>query len=282
MIDYREDNKWTVYVHIVPKAVSGYDWDKYYVGITSTHVNRRWGKNGNNYKLQLFGRAISKYKWENIKHEIIASNLTESEAKDFEKMLIKHLRSNECNYGYNLTEGGDGILGYKHSDEVKQKQSIRSAGENNPWYGKRLDFYYQSEETYQFDMNLNFVNKYPSRAEAGRCVGCTKANIMQVINNKRNCAGGFIWRSKYDVVEIDGTYIPINLREEKSKFNRIFQFNATNLKLVNIYNSVSETGYKKSTIYAACNGNNKTAFGYIWRYEKDVIEKDGIFFVVEK
>ena len=35
MIDYREDNQWTVYVHIVPKELSGYKNDKYYVGITS-------------------------------------------------------------------------------------------------------------------------------------------------------------------------------------------------------------------------------------------------------
>ena len=27
MTDYREDIKWAVYIHIVPKAISGYDWD---------------------------------------------------------------------------------------------------------------------------------------------------------------------------------------------------------------------------------------------------------------
>lgn len=276
MIDYRENAKWTVYIHIVPKEISGYDWDKYYVGITSQDVNKRW-ENGNGYKSQLFGRAVSKYSWENIEHEVVASNLTESEAKDFEKTLIKHLHSNENDCGYNLTKGGDGIIGYKHSEEFKQKQAVRVSGENNPWYGKRLDSYYQSEETYQFDMNLNFVNKYSSRADASCSVGCTKANIVQVINNKRNHAGGYIWRSKHDVIEINGKYIPINLRNEKSKFNRIFQFNTSNKELIKIYNSVYETGYKKSTIYAACNGYNKTAFGYIWRYEKDVIEKDGSF-----
>ena len=45
MTDYIEDKKWTVYVHIVPKELSGYEWDKYYVGITSNEVNKRW-KNG--------------------------------------------------------------------------------------------------------------------------------------------------------------------------------------------------------------------------------------------
>lgn len=45
MIDNRENNHWTVYVHIIPKELSGYDWDKYYVGITSQLPSKRW-KNG--------------------------------------------------------------------------------------------------------------------------------------------------------------------------------------------------------------------------------------------
>ena len=51
MIDYREDNKWTVYIHIVPKELSGYDYDKYYVGITKQKVEKRWGySSGIHYK----------------------------------------------------------------------------------------------------------------------------------------------------------------------------------------------------------------------------------------
>ena len=38
MIDNRENNVWTVYVHIVPKEISDYDYDKYYVGITGQTV----------------------------------------------------------------------------------------------------------------------------------------------------------------------------------------------------------------------------------------------------
>lgn len=41
MIDSRENNVWTVYVHIIPKEISDYDYDKYYVGITGQTVERR-------------------------------------------------------------------------------------------------------------------------------------------------------------------------------------------------------------------------------------------------
>lgn len=102
------NKKWTVYIHIVPSEISGYDWDKYYVGITGVSPRVRWGSNGANYREQFFGRAISKYGWQNIKHEIVASNLNESEAKNLEKLLIKKLKSNIVQYGYNMTSGGDG------------------------------------------------------------------------------------------------------------------------------------------------------------------------------
>ena len=49
MIDYREDNQWTVYVHIVPKELSGYKNDKYYVGIPRVRLKHRW-HGGSNYK----------------------------------------------------------------------------------------------------------------------------------------------------------------------------------------------------------------------------------------
>ena len=105
LIDYREDNKWTVYIHIVPKEISGYEWDKYYVGVTSKSTKERW-RDGKGYNGQLFGRAIDKYSWDKIKHEIIASNLTQSEASELEKQLIKTLHSNSNKYGYNIQTGG--------------------------------------------------------------------------------------------------------------------------------------------------------------------------------
>ena len=113
MIDYRENAIWSVYVHIVPKEISDYDYDKYYVGITSQKPEKRWGKNGTHYrnlKRNYFYLAIQKYDWDNIQHEIIAEHLTEEEAKAMEIKLINVLQSNG-KYGYNLTHGGDGSFG---------------------------------------------------------------------------------------------------------------------------------------------------------------------------
>lgn len=108
MIDYRENNKWKVYVHIVPKEISEHEWDKYYVGITSRkNATERWHA-GRGYKNNThFYRAIQKYGWENIAHEVIAENLTKDEACEFEKTLIKELNSTDFHYGYNKSIGGE-------------------------------------------------------------------------------------------------------------------------------------------------------------------------------
>lgn len=121
MIDNRENNHWTVYIHIIPKELSGHECDKYYVGVTSQLPNKRW-KNGYGYKKnQVVRRAIEKYKWNNIQHDIIATNLTEAEAKNMEIKLISILKSNQKEYGYNRTSGGDGHGG---DIDIKRKNYI--------------------------------------------------------------------------------------------------------------------------------------------------------------
>ena len=114
-----DEKSWSVYLHTVPKEISGYDWDKYYVGITSMAPSKRWGNNGIGYKGQVFYNAIKKYGWDNIKHEILATNLTKEEAENFEIILIKELHSNNYKYGYNVANGGNTIG--KHSEETIEK-----------------------------------------------------------------------------------------------------------------------------------------------------------------
>lgn len=117
-------NKWTVYSHITPSG-------KMYIGITGTDVIKRWNY-GNGYRsCTLFNKAIEKYGWENIQHDVIASNLTEQEAKNFEQLLIRGLELNNPKFGYNITMGGETTNGLRHTDEAKLKVSISNSGENN-------------------------------------------------------------------------------------------------------------------------------------------------------
>ena len=114
---------YSLYIHIVPKEISGYDWDKYYVGITKRNVLDRW-RNGKGYNTQvLMARAINRYGWENLKHIVVSNTLLKEQAFEFEKSCIGHFNSDDFNYGYNLSSGGEsGACGL--------------IGEKNPNYGK--------------------------------------------------------------------------------------------------------------------------------------------------
>ena len=104
---FDEEKIWKVYLHTVPKEISGYDWDKYYVGITHHPTKIRWGLSGQGYKGQFFYKAISKYGWDNIKHEILYENLIQAEACQHEIELIEKLNSCDRRYGYNASYGGN-------------------------------------------------------------------------------------------------------------------------------------------------------------------------------
>lgn len=108
MIDYRENNKWTVYIHTSPSG-------KYYVGITSKKPNQRWGRGSGYTKNTHFYNAIQKYGWDNFDHAIIATNLTKEEACEFEKAIIKEIRNIDKLLCYNITSGGEGAS-YEHED----------------------------------------------------------------------------------------------------------------------------------------------------------------------
>lgn len=93
-------NNYCVYKHTTPSG-------KAYVGITKQLPRKRW-KNGKGYDLcTAFARAIQKYGWSNIQHEIIANGLTEQEACELEKQCIAMYDSANPEHGYNLTHGGE-------------------------------------------------------------------------------------------------------------------------------------------------------------------------------
>ena len=133
---------WTVYEHITPSG-------KRYIGITSKKPEKRW-HNGRGYDKETpFGKAIEKYKWDNIQHNIISTDLTEKEAKWLENYLICYYCTfvgfKDCK-GYNCTLGGDGSLGYVPTEEARKKISESNKG-RTVWNKGKKGKQHHSEET---------------------------------------------------------------------------------------------------------------------------------------
>ena len=83
-------------------------------------------RNGKGYKKAVFNEAIKKYGWENVKHEILFENLTKEQAEQKEIELIDFYKSNQRRYGYNVANGG--FLSGKHSKKTKNKISNNQKG----------------------------------------------------------------------------------------------------------------------------------------------------------
>lgn len=117
-----EEKKYYVYKHTFPN-------NKVYIGITRQEPEKRW-KNGLGYNAHqpIMKRAIKKYGWQNIKHEILFENLTKEQACKKEIELITLYDSTNKQKGYNVSQGGEGTTGVKPTIESKEKNRIAHLG----------------------------------------------------------------------------------------------------------------------------------------------------------
>lgn len=121
-------NNYKVYCHTL------FDGRKY-IGITCQKLNNRWRKNGEGYKTTIhFYRAIQKYGWNKFQHILIADNLTKEQAEQMEIDLIKKYKTNISKFGFNISNGGNTLSGYKHS--IKAKEKISKALKGKTPYNK--------------------------------------------------------------------------------------------------------------------------------------------------
>ena len=110
-----------VYIHTCPNG-------KRYVGITGRNPESRW-REGKGYQYNKhFYRAILKYGWSSITHEVFEVDSKE-EMYYAEKYLIAYYHTTESEFGYNHSVGGEkGTLGCKHSEETRRKISEAHKG----------------------------------------------------------------------------------------------------------------------------------------------------------
>jgi group I intron endonuclease len=115
-----------------------------YIGQTK-NTKERWaryrdGECGNQYLLR---RSLMKYGWINHKFEEIETITgTKTECNSKEMFWIRTYMSNRHRYrdgnGMNATDGGNGILGLKHSDESKKLMGNATSKRPGYWAGKPM------------------------------------------------------------------------------------------------------------------------------------------------
>lgn len=187
---------------------------KVYVGITGQKPEGRW-QNGHGYKeCPAMNRAISKWGWKNIDHDIIAEVETLEEAERLERYLIAWFKSIDPNYGYNILPGGDvahneltdyrrwllgsGTRGVPVPVERRKRISDTLRGK---YTGKKSPC---SKPVLQYTRDGEFVQRWESVRAAARAGIAFQSGIVNAALGVRGykSAGGFVWKYESDAEKV--------------------------------------------------------------------------------
>ncbi len=110
-----------MFLYVITNLING----KRYVGIAQDY-ERRWGEHRTGHGSKLVYQAIQKYGIDNLEFTVVCKG-TEEYVKEMEVRAIK-LLDTKAHSGYNLTDGGEGSTGWKHSDETRKRMRENSRG----------------------------------------------------------------------------------------------------------------------------------------------------------
>ena len=186
-------NNYCVYKHTSPSG-------KVYIGITCQNPLRRW-QNGFGYRLNdYFFRAITKYGWDNFRHEIILTGLSKEEACAAEVALIASHNSTDPSCGYNISRGGE------HSaptEETRRKIGAKNKGRKPYTYGKHLSAEHRRKISENYAggptpcsiICVELDTTYPSIKVAAQTLGIRDtSSIYRCLSGTRETAAGYHWR----------------------------------------------------------------------------------------
>lgn len=251
-----------LYMHVCPNG-------KKYIGITMQEPNQRW-RDGKGYcKNKHFYNAILKYGWNNIQHIILFSDLTEDEANEIEEKLIDEMDLTNPENGYNLHTGG---RHHRLSKEARQKISNRMigvyVGDKNPFYGR-----HHTEESLakfrkrveQYSIDGEYIRTFDSLTEASEILDVDKSSLSKACKGTYKTYAGYQWKLEGSEKEIK----PYKRKQYNAK--KVAMFNLCGEKLA-VFESLTDAGRifgvnGDKCIGDCCRGEQKTAYGYVWRYE---------------
>lgn len=260
-----------VYKHTTPNG-------KVYIGQTKTGVENRW-KNGKGYTCHrhgFFWKAIEKYGWDSIEHEVLYSDLTKEFADYYEQYFIEIYKSTDKRYGYNCQSGGSRNYKYTRASKENISNGLKKRYREKGFPKASLDVLNknrakQARRIVQYDLDGHIIAEYNSAFEASKCTGISNQKINQVVRDpKRNRqTGGYMWRYKEEATDKIEPYInkrPCNQYDIKGNF-------------IKQWNDVKEADKsfsrdsKRNNIEKCCDGTGyKTAYGYMWKYSDEAGE----------
>jgi hypothetical protein len=200
--------------------------------------------------------------------EIIFESKNEYECLDLEKKLIKEIgRKNLCN----LTNGGEGVSGFNHSEETKQKISIWRKGK--PLSEKTCKKITQNKKGNAYKLKnipegkIEELYKIKGIYDICKELNLTFNTVKNYLQNKN------IYEPyKNKKPNSEETKTKKSLANKGKRSQPVEQYDLQNNKINEFTNmteaclNINKPG-RMGDITACCKGKQKTAFGYKWKYK---------------
>lgn len=221
--------------------------NKVYIGLTIQTLKKRWEHHVSDSKRRdyYFYRAIKKYGEEKFEISEIEKCSSFEKLKEREIYWITFYDSNNSEFGYNSTLGGDGTIGYKHTESTKKKISISCKNKSKPFSEKHKE-------------NLSKSQKGEKNSFFGKHHSQQTLTKMSRIHTKKN-------KSISDELLLKNY--------KKKKFNNKglfvlqFDFQGNFIKeWISAHQAGRELKIDSSDISKVCRNKRTAAGGYIWRY----------------
>jgi group I intron endonuclease len=198
---------------------------KVYIGLTTKTLLQRWKKHlyssTRNFNNNKFYNAINKYGSDAFKMELIQDRVVSFER--LKELEIEYIRIyNSYEQGYNSTIGGDGSVGYKHTQEAIEKIAQERTGTEHSLETRRKisealrgrilsDEHKQNISNgsktvsiYQVNFDYEIVNVFESITEANVSIGRSKKHggISRCLYGKQLSSFNCYWVTLQDYFNI--------------------------------------------------------------------------------
>lgn len=242
--------------------------NKMYVGQTYD-FQYRWGKHKTALKTNTHSNKKLQFAWnkygENNFEFFIIEECNLDVINEREIYWIEFYDS--LNSGYNLCEGGDGIRGYKHTEEEIQKMIQIQ----------------HPRAVYALDKEHNIVMEFPSASTAAKKLGIWARFIKSVANriNRQKTALGYIWvyKDEYDSGVVNWDYYDNYNRDFPIPIKQ-FDLDGTFIQEFDSKYEAQKHGFCASQICRSIKRPGITASGCYWIEAGTRVEIERLQYVV--
>ncbi len=232
----KENRVYCVYRHTLPDG-------RCYIG-ANYRGKDRWGGNGSRYKTSgnIFYPLIVQYGWDNIKHEILFSNLTQQEAREKEISLI--IEAQERGIAINKQRGGYNAI---YKEKMHEIVGLRRMGLSYKQIG--VIYNVNASTISEIVYSKRYLKDY------------TKEDFEKKVSDFVNRNRGKYARKDGRTFSKHGVYSKIIVKKDKEG------------NIVDEYQSIVEAAKTNRILHTSIvnnlKGRSKTCGGFIYEYKQN-------------